>query len=193
MLRSLSNSRQSLQGDPESGHSHGAPQHHHPPGTPPPPPRRTSRESHQSVALGELLPVPERSRPSLTLWPDEQRAGLLGRDSASTPPLQPPQDHSSPQQQHRLNPDASTSNCSLTHSRSRESFYSMRRASSVDDIEAMRPNWDRKFRTRGSCSSTGTAGESTAANQHTVINDTSRQWRAQTFGGVVLRLGSVGM
>uniref|UniRef100_A0A673ALY4 Potassium voltage-gated channel subfamily H member 2 n=1 Tax=Sphaeramia orbicularis TaxID=375764 RepID=A0A673ALY4_9TELE len=45
-----------------------------------------------------------------------------------------------------LNPDASGSNCSLSHSRSRESFHSMRRASSVDEIEAMRPDWDRKNR-----------------------------------------------
>uniref|UniRef100_A0A3Q2Y1Q8 Voltage-gated inwardly rectifying potassium channel KCNH2 n=1 Tax=Hippocampus comes TaxID=109280 RepID=A0A3Q2Y1Q8_HIPCM len=43
-----------------------------------------------------------------------------------------------------LNQDASGSNCSL--SRSRESFHSMRRASSVDEIEAMRPDWDRKNR-----------------------------------------------
>ncbi|XP_076147555.1 voltage-gated inwardly rectifying potassium channel KCNH2 [Alosa pseudoharengus] len=156
VLRSLSNSKQSLQGDPEVGHVP-----HHPPGTPPR--RRTSRES---VALGELLPVPERSRPSLTLWPEDQRT-LLGRDSIPTPPP-PPTSQSSPRQQHRLNPDASTSNCSLTQSRSRESFYSMRRASSVDDIEAMRPDWDRKYRTRASCSSTGAVN-----NKSNILNSTS--------------------
>ncbi|KAG5268285.1 hypothetical protein AALO_G00210830 [Alosa alosa] len=160
VLRSLSNSKQSLQGDPEAGHVP-----HHPPGTPPR--RRTSRES---VALGELLPVPERSRPSLTLWPEDQRT-LLGRDSIPTPPpttTSQPLDQSSPRQQHRLNPDASTSNCSLTQSRSRESFYSMRRASSVDDIEAMRPDWDRKYRTRASCSSTGAVN-----NKSNILNSTS--------------------
>ncbi|XP_042566251.1 potassium voltage-gated channel subfamily H member 2-like [Clupea harengus] len=155
VLRSLSNSKQSLQEDPESGHGP-----RHPPSTPPR--RRTSRES---VALGELLPVPERSRPSPSLWPEDQRT-LLSRDSASTPP---PQDQSSPrQQQHQLNLDASTSNCSLTNSRSRESFYSMRRASSVDDIEAMRPEWDRKYRTRAGSSSTGAVN-----NKSNILNSTS--------------------
>ncbi|XP_055737648.1 potassium voltage-gated channel subfamily H member 2-like [Salvelinus fontinalis] len=48
-----------------------------------------------------------------------------------------------------LNPDASVSNCSLSHSRSRESFHSIRRASSVDDIEAMRPPSGRKYSTVG--------------------------------------------
>uniref|UniRef100_G3TYC9 Voltage-gated inwardly rectifying potassium channel KCNH2 n=1 Tax=Loxodonta africana TaxID=9785 RepID=G3TYC9_LOXAF len=39
---------------------------------------------------------------------------------------------------HSLNPDASGSSCSLARTRSRESFASVRRASSADDIEAMR-------------------------------------------------------
>ncbi|KAM4705245.1 voltage-gated inwardly rectifying potassium channel KCNH2-like [Rhinophrynus dorsalis] len=49
-----------------------------------------------------------------------------------------------------LNLDMSFSNCSLTRSRSRESFYSIRRASSVDDIEAMKVDLDKKFRNRNS-------------------------------------------
>ncbi|XP_069585346.1 voltage-gated inwardly rectifying potassium channel KCNH2 isoform X1 [Ranitomeya imitator] len=49
-----------------------------------------------------------------------------------------------------LNLDMSFSNCSLTRSRSRESFYSIRRASSVDDIEAMKVDLDKKFRKRNS-------------------------------------------
>ncbi|OCT57692.1 hypothetical protein XELAEV_18003149mg [Xenopus laevis] len=48
-----------------------------------------------------------------------------------------------------LNLDMSFSNCSLARSRSRESFYSIRRASSVDDIEAMKVDLD-KFRNRNS-------------------------------------------
>lgn len=61
-----------------------------------------------------------------------------------------------------LNPDASCSNCTLTRSRSRESFHSMRRASSVDEIEALRPEWDRKNRrasVRPASSSTGECGQ----------------------------------
>ncbi|KAG9471582.1 hypothetical protein GDO78_014161 [Eleutherodactylus coqui] len=49
-----------------------------------------------------------------------------------------------------LNLDMSFSNCSMTRSRSRESFYSIRRASSVDDIEAMKVDLDKKFRKRNS-------------------------------------------
>lgn len=67
-----------------------------------------------------------------------------------------------PQHRLSLNPDGSASNCSLSHSRSRESFHSMRRASSVDEIEAMRPDWDRKSRrgsTRQGSSSTGELGQ----------------------------------
>uniref|UniRef100_A0A673G1Z9 Potassium voltage-gated channel subfamily H member 2 n=1 Tax=Sinocyclocheilus rhinocerous TaxID=307959 RepID=A0A673G1Z9_9TELE len=80
-------------------------------------------------------------------------------DPSSPPPAPPhpaalPLGHSSPRPQ-RLNPDTSVSNCSLTNSRSRESFHSMRRASSVDDIEAMRPEWNRKHRARPTSSSTG--------------------------------------
>uniref|UniRef100_A0A3B4BCE7 Voltage-gated inwardly rectifying potassium channel KCNH2 n=1 Tax=Periophthalmus magnuspinnatus TaxID=409849 RepID=A0A3B4BCE7_9GOBI len=74
---------------------------------------------HESLGLGEFLPLPPLP---------------------SSPCVAP--------HHHRLslNPDASGSNCSLSHSRSRESFHSMRRASSVDEIEAMRPDWDRKNR-----------------------------------------------
>lgn len=63
-----------------------------------------------------------------------------------------------PQHRLSLNRDGSGSNCSLSHSRSRESFHSMRRASSVDEIEAMRPDWGRKSRRtsiRQGSSSTG--------------------------------------
>uniref|UniRef100_A0A8C1Z8Q4 Voltage-gated inwardly rectifying potassium channel KCNH2 n=1 Tax=Cyprinus carpio TaxID=7962 RepID=A0A8C1Z8Q4_CYPCA len=82
------------------------------------------------------------------------QCNLLSSDPSSPPP--------------RLNPDASVSNCSLTNSRSRESFHSMRRASSVDDIEAMRPEWDRKHRTRPTSSSTGAMN-----NKSSILNSTS--------------------
>uniref|UniRef100_A0A673W4N7 Voltage-gated inwardly rectifying potassium channel KCNH2 n=1 Tax=Salmo trutta TaxID=8032 RepID=A0A673W4N7_SALTR len=133
-LRSLSNSKASLD-DPETGRLPA-------PGYP----------SHESLALGELLSLPtlppghkssssagSSSRPAL-LWPEDQR-GLLGSEpppSAALSSLPPGQSPSRIVLQ-TLNPDVSLSNCSLSHSRSRESFHSMRRASSVDDIEAMRP------------------------------------------------------
>uniref|UniRef100_A0AAZ3QGV3 Voltage-gated inwardly rectifying potassium channel KCNH2 n=1 Tax=Oncorhynchus tshawytscha TaxID=74940 RepID=A0AAZ3QGV3_ONCTS len=133
-LRSLSNSKASLD-DPETGRLPA-------PGYP----------SHKSLALGELLSLPtlppghkssssagSRSRPAL-LWPEDQR-GLLGSEPppSAAPSSLPPGQSPSHIALQTLNPDVSLSNCSLSHSRSRESFYSMRRASSVDDIEAMRP------------------------------------------------------
>uniref|UniRef100_A0AAZ3R4P1 Voltage-gated inwardly rectifying potassium channel KCNH2 n=1 Tax=Oncorhynchus tshawytscha TaxID=74940 RepID=A0AAZ3R4P1_ONCTS len=128
--RSLSNSKASLD-DPEPGY---LPAPSHP--------------SHKSLALGELLSLPplplehQRSnsgssstRPDL-LWPEDQRTLLGSEPATSSMPL----GQSSPRITLRMfNPDASVSNCSLSHSRSRESFHSLRRASSVDDIEAMRP------------------------------------------------------
>ncbi|KAG5850941.1 hypothetical protein ANANG_G00087720 [Anguilla anguilla] len=143
LLRSLSNSKQSLQEDPEVGRV-----------------REPSHPSHESLALDELLSLPEPARPA-PQWPEDQRTLLPD----SEPRLALPLTQSSPRP-HRLNPEASVSNCSLTHSRSRESFHSMRRASSVDDIEAMRPDWDRKFRTRPA--STGAVN-----HKSNILNSTS--------------------
>ncbi|XP_064187341.1 potassium voltage-gated channel subfamily H member 2 isoform X1 [Anguilla rostrata] len=143
LLRSLSNSKQSLQEDPEVGRV-----------------REPSHPSHESLALDELLSLPEPARPAAQ-WPEDQRTLLPD----SEPRLALPLTQSSPRP-HRLNPEASVSNCSLTHSRSRESFHSMRRASSVDDIEAMRPDWDRKFRTRPA--STGAVN-----HKSNILNSTS--------------------
>lgn len=154
LLNSRNNSKSSLREDPEAGRGTGFPTSSHP-------------ESHESLALGDLRSPPEykRSRPApnaagtpSSLLPEDQR-NLLGSDPGSPPPAPPhpttlPLGHSSPRPQ-RLNPDISMSNCSLTNSRSRDSFHSMRRASSVDDIEAMRPEWDRKHRARPTSSSTG--------------------------------------
>ncbi|XP_072508335.1 voltage-gated inwardly rectifying potassium channel KCNH2 isoform X2 [Notamacropus eugenii] len=63
----------------------------------------------------------------------EERRALVGPGSPSSVPLT----HSSPRTRN-LNPDASGSSCSLARTRSRESCASVRRASSADDIEAMR-------------------------------------------------------
>ncbi|XP_029611553.1 potassium voltage-gated channel subfamily H member 2 isoform X2 [Salmo trutta] len=163
-LRSLSNSKASLD-DPETGRLPA-------PGYP----------SHESLALGELLSLPtlppghkssssagSSSRPAL-LWPEDQR-GLLGSEpppSAALSSLPPGQSPSRIVLQ-TLNPDVSLSNCSLSHSRSRESFHSMRRASSVDDIEAMRPASDRKYSTAHPIhSSTGAVN-----NKSNILNSTS--------------------
>ncbi|KAM9839180.1 voltage-gated inwardly rectifying potassium channel KCNH2 [Aulostomus maculatus] len=152
LLRSLSNSKVSL-GDAEAGQ------------VPTATPLHPDHHCHESLSLGELLPLPplppehqeqvSGSRSALQGWPEERQEDhrtLL----SSVPYCQPgthlvgPLTQSSPcvAPHHRLslNQDASGSNCSLSHSRSRESFHSMRRASSVDEIEAMRPDWDRKNR-----------------------------------------------
>ncbi|XP_056155794.1 potassium voltage-gated channel subfamily H member 2 [Lampris incognitus] len=184
LLRSLSNSKISLD-DAEAGHVP----------TATPLPLHQDRPGHESVALGEFLPLPplppdqqeqvSGNRAGLQSWPEdrqEDQCTLLGSERAMPPPPPPPcaaplvgpLTHSSPcVAPHRLslNPDASASNCSLSHSRSRESFHSMRRASSVDEIEAMRPDWDRKNRrgsVRPSSSSTGAVN-----NKSNILNSTS--------------------
>uniref|UniRef100_A0A8C2GTT6 Voltage-gated inwardly rectifying potassium channel KCNH2 n=1 Tax=Cyprinus carpio TaxID=7962 RepID=A0A8C2GTT6_CYPCA len=166
LLNSRNNSKSSLREDPEAGRGTCFPSSSRP-------------QSHESLALGELLSLPEHEPPRLTtaattpssLLPEDQ-CNLLSSDPSSPPPAPPhptalPLGHSSPRPQ-RLNPDASVSNCSLTNSRSRESFHSMRRASSVDDIEAMRPEWDRKHRARPTSGSTGAMN-----NKSNILNSTS--------------------
>ncbi|XP_051970649.1 potassium voltage-gated channel subfamily H member 2-like [Xyrauchen texanus] len=167
LLNSRNNSKSSLRDDPEAGRGMGFP--------------TSSRlQSHESLALGELLSLPEheQSCPATTTSTTtsslltEDLRNLLGSDPSPPPPAPPhpttlPLGHSSPWPQ-RLNTDASASNCSLTNSRSRESFHGMRRASSVDDIEAMRPEWERKFRTHPACSSMGAM-----INKSSILNSTS--------------------
>ncbi|XP_078147523.1 voltage-gated inwardly rectifying potassium channel KCNH2 [Centroberyx gerrardi] len=182
LLRSLSNSKASLD-DPEAGR------------IPTALPLHPDQPSHETLALGEFLPLPSLptdhptkvcgNRSTLQSWPEdrqEDQRTLLSSEPPVPPPPPPP--HAAPLVgpltqsspcvvPHRLslNPDASASNCSLSHSRSRESFHSMRRASSVDEIEAMRPDWDRKNR-RGSVrlasSSTGAVN-----NKSNILNSTS--------------------
>uniref|UniRef100_A0A8D2ZRD1 Voltage-gated inwardly rectifying potassium channel KCNH2 n=1 Tax=Scophthalmus maximus TaxID=52904 RepID=A0A8D2ZRD1_SCOMX len=117
------------------------------------------RHEDQRTLLGSGHPVPPT--------PPSHRAHLVGPLTQSSPCVAPHHHH------HRLslNPDASGSNCSLSHSRSRESFHSMRRASSVDEIEAMRPDWDRKNRRasiRPGSSSTGAVN-----SKSNILNSTS--------------------
>ncbi|XP_034562152.1 potassium voltage-gated channel subfamily H member 2 isoform X3 [Notolabrus celidotus] len=184
LLHSLSNSKVSLD-DAEAGHI--------PIATPLHP-----ENSPEALGLGEFLPLPSvpadhqehisGSRSALQSWPEDRREDqhtLLGSDPPVPPPQPPPPPHrihlvgpltqSSPcvAPHHRLslNPDGSGSNCTLSHSRSRDSFHSMRRASSVDEIEAMRPDWDRKNRRasiRQGSSSTGAVN-----SKSNILNSTS--------------------
>ncbi|XP_077480758.1 voltage-gated inwardly rectifying potassium channel KCNH2 [Stigmatopora argus] len=180
LLRSLSNSKTSLN-DAESGQIPFAT----------PLPVHPASHCHQSLGLGEFLPLPplppdhteqiSENRSALQVWSEdhlEDQRTLL--DSVSpVPPLHSvthlagPLTQSSPcvAPHHRLSlqQDASGSNCSLSRSRSRESFHSMRRASSVDEIEAMRPDWDRKNR-RASVRLGSTGAVNSKSN---ILNSTS--------------------
>ncbi|XP_068437370.1 potassium voltage-gated channel subfamily H member 2 [Clinocottus analis] len=187
LLRSLSNSKVSLD-DTEAAHI--------PTTTPMPLP--PDHHTKDSLGIGEFLPLPPLpldhqeqiivSRSALQSWPEdrqEDQCTLLGPDPPALTPTPPAHPHraqlvdtltqSSPcvAAHHRLslNPDASGSNCSLSRSRSRESFRSMRRASSVDEIEALRPDSDRKNRrasVRLGSSSTGAVN-----SKSNILNSTS--------------------
>ncbi|XP_029443837.1 potassium voltage-gated channel subfamily H member 2 [Rhinatrema bivittatum] len=114
-----------------------------------------SKQSSESVAMEELTTTPLDN--CVGSQPDDQKALLNMESTAFLDEAGDDGDpvvHSTPQNdKDRLHLDMSFSNCSLTRSRSRESFYSVRRASSVDDIEAMKCDFDKKFRSR--LSSTG--------------------------------------
>uniref|UniRef100_A0A8D0MM87 Voltage-gated inwardly rectifying potassium channel KCNH2 n=1 Tax=Sus scrofa TaxID=9823 RepID=A0A8D0MM87_PIG len=87
--------------------------------------------SSESLALDEVTAMDNHVA---GLGPAEERRALVGSGS---PPACAPGPHPSPRA-HSLNPDGSGSSCSLARTRSRESCASVRRASSADDIEAMR-------------------------------------------------------
>lgn len=89
--------------------------------------------SSESLALDEVSAMDNHVA---GLGPAEERRALVGPESAS-PVASIRGPHPSPRAQ-SLNPDASGSSCSLARTRSRESCASVRRASSADDIEAMR-------------------------------------------------------
>ncbi|XP_063768601.1 potassium voltage-gated channel subfamily H member 2 [Eleginops maclovinus] len=180
-LRSLSNSKASLD-DSEAAKIP----------TATPLPVLSDNHSHESLGLGEYLHLPplplnhqdhiSGSRSALQSWPEDRQEDqhtLLGPDRPLTSHPPPQRSHLGPLAQsspcvaphHRLslNQDALGSNCSLTHSRSRDSFHSMRRASSVDEIEAMRPDWDRKKR-QASIRPGSTGAVNSKAN---ILNSTS--------------------
>ncbi|XP_044032324.1 potassium voltage-gated channel subfamily H member 2 isoform X1 [Siniperca chuatsi] len=158
LLRSVSNSKVSLD-DAEAGHIPSVT----------PLPLHPDHHSHMSLGLGEFLPLPPlppahqeqisgSGRSAVQSWPEDRQEDqhtLLGSDPPVPPPPPPHRAHLvvpltqsspcvAPHHHLSINPDASGSNYSLSHSHSRESFHSMRRASSVDEIEAMRPDWSRK-------------------------------------------------
>uniref|UniRef100_A0A4W2ESX5 Voltage-gated inwardly rectifying potassium channel KCNH2 n=1 Tax=Bos indicus x Bos taurus TaxID=30522 RepID=A0A4W2ESX5_BOBOX len=95
--------------------------------------------SSESLALDEVTAMDNHVAGRAA----EERRALVGPGSPPPPPPPPPLPacvpgpHPSPRA-HSLNPDASGSSCSLARTRSRESCASVRRASSADDIEAMR-------------------------------------------------------
>ncbi|XP_072184170.1 LOW QUALITY PROTEIN: voltage-gated inwardly rectifying potassium channel KCNH2 [Excalfactoria chinensis] len=105
--------------------------------------------------------------------PEDQRA-LMEPEDGDAPP-EPPVTHSSPLAE-RLRP-APFSDGSLARSRSRESCHSVRRASSVDDIEAMRGDGDKRSHSRHASAGTGMhRGASTGAMNNirsTLLNSTS--------------------
>ncbi|KAF7235584.1 Potassium voltage-gated channel subfamily H member 2 [Varanus komodoensis] len=110
-----------------------------------------SKPSSESVALDEVPSSLDND--CLGCGEAEDRQALMDRRGECGP--EAPVTHSSPRADRaRLNLDASFSNCSLTRSRSRESFHSVRRASSVDDIEAMKGEGERG-RGHGRHASTG--------------------------------------
>ncbi|CAM9205325.1 unnamed protein product [Bubo scandiacus] len=126
---------------------------------------KQSSESGPEEATSSLEPsCPGGAQP-------EDRAALMGDG-----PPEPPVTHSSPRAD-RLALHAAFSNCSLARSRSRESVHSVRRASSVDDIETMKGEGDKRCHNRHA--STGVSlhrGSSTGAMNNVrsaLLNSTS--------------------
>uniref|UniRef100_A0AAZ3RX23 Voltage-gated inwardly rectifying potassium channel KCNH2 n=1 Tax=Oncorhynchus tshawytscha TaxID=74940 RepID=A0AAZ3RX23_ONCTS len=118
LLRSLSNSKHSLEDDTELGHQ-----------------RDFSALGHESVALDKLLSLPERRRlggTGVLLWDEDQRA-LLGALSLAMGFSQ-----SSPRLHCLWVDEDCGSNCSVMPSRSYESLCSPLHASSVDGIKTRR-------------------------------------------------------
>ncbi|KAI6075500.1 Potassium voltage-gated channel subfamily H member 2-like protein [Aix galericulata] len=77
--------------------------------------------------------------------PEDQKALMDPEEGDGRP--EPPVTQSSPRAE-RLHLHAAFSNCSLARSRSRESCHSIRRASSVDDIETMKGEGDKRCHNR---------------------------------------------
>ncbi|KAG6926060.1 potassium voltage-gated channel subfamily H member 2 [Chelydra serpentina] len=117
-----------------------------------------SKPSSESGAPDDVTSSLENS--CLGSQPEERKALVEleeGRGPLSEAGLEPPVTHSSPRaDRDRLLLDTSFSNCSLSRTRSRESCHSVRRASSVDDIEAMKGEGDRRGPNRHGSTGTGT-------------------------------------
>ncbi|XP_043922258.1 potassium voltage-gated channel subfamily H member 2-like [Protopterus annectens] len=110
-----------------------------------------SKHSAESVAMDEVNSITGNN--CISSQPEDQKALIESENQAGLEEAErstEPMDHSSPRdnKDFHLNLDMSFSNYSLTRSRSRDSCYSVRRASSVDDIEAMKGDMDKKFRSR---------------------------------------------
>ncbi|XP_072115882.1 voltage-gated inwardly rectifying potassium channel KCNH7-like [Mobula birostris] len=107
----------------------------------------SSKVSNDSLAMKDL-----KSPTSESCGPSEFEDTKALTEPGSSPPfinLPGPLDHSSPKQQwDRLNPEMLQSTSGLTYSHSRESVCSMRRASSVHDIEGYHVNSRIVFRDR---------------------------------------------
>uniref|UniRef100_A0A8C4JYR5 Voltage-gated inwardly rectifying potassium channel KCNH2 n=1 Tax=Dromaius novaehollandiae TaxID=8790 RepID=A0A8C4JYR5_DRONO len=100
--------------------------------------------------------------------PEDQKALMELEEGEAEGRPEPPVTHSSPRAD-RLNLHASFSNCSLTRSRSRESFHSVRRASSVDDIETMKGEGDKRCHNRHASAGAGAMNNV----RSTLLNSTS--------------------
>ncbi|XP_019326665.1 PREDICTED: LOW QUALITY PROTEIN: potassium voltage-gated channel subfamily H member 2-like, partial [Aptenodytes forsteri] len=126
---------------------------------------KQSSESGPEEATSSLEPsCPGGAQP-------EDQAALMGDELP-----EPPVTHSSPRAD-RLALQAAFSNCSLARSRSRESVHSVRRASSVDDIETMKGEGDKRCHNRhASTSASMHRGSSTGAMNNVrsaLLNSTS--------------------
>ncbi|XP_066847149.1 potassium voltage-gated channel subfamily H member 2 isoform X1 [Anser cygnoides] len=106
--------------------------------------------------------------------PEDQKALMDPEEGDGRP--EPPVTQSSPRAE-RLHLHAAFSNCSLARSRSRESCHSVRRASSVDDIETMKGEGDKRCHNRhATVGASMHRGSSTGAMNNirsTLLNSTS--------------------
>uniref|UniRef100_A0A8B7TKA1 Potassium voltage-gated channel subfamily H member 7-like n=1 Tax=Castor canadensis TaxID=51338 RepID=A0A8B7TKA1_CASCN len=107
----------------------------------------SSKHSDDSVAMKPFKsPTKESCSPSEA---DDTKALIQPSKCSPLVNISGPLDHSSPKRQwDRLYPDMLQSSCQLTHSRSRESICSIRRASSVHDIEGFGVHPKSVFRDR---------------------------------------------
>lgn len=107
----------------------------------------SSKHSDDSVALKHFKsPTKESCSPSEV---DDTKALIQPSKCSPLVNISGPLDHSSPKQQwDRLYPDTIQTSNPLTHSRSKESICSIRRASSVHDIEGFNVHAKNIFRDR---------------------------------------------